>query len=322
MTYIILRKMLLKTHNQFVLFADKYYLLIWRTFFIMRKKFTGDVHPESYPYVSGDSFRALADHIHDETGTFDPVSVKQGDVVFVSNPLTLPYLQTIHPQIKHPYILIEHNGDNSIGKETADMLDEKIIRFYAQDVIYAHDKITPIPIGIENLRYHINGIPSLFNRIRRSIEKYPPIRKNRIFFFFSVDTNPAERGPAKEYFLSHMLMDTVVGMLSPRLHLKTLMTYKFVVSPPGNAIESCRTWEALYMKTVPIVKDFVAMRYFASLGLPVWIVNDWHELSNCTDGALSKKYDEFIKNANWEPLHMDFWMNQIRTEQEKARNAQ
>lgn len=310
-----------KPPNLLAVFIDRYYLLAWRVLFRIKNIVMGDTRPSSYPYISGDGFRALTNHIHDETGTFDPSMVNLGDIVFVSNPLILPYLQTIHLQIKHPYILIEHNGDNSIDKSVANLLDEKIIRFYAQDVIYAHVKITPIPIGIENLHFHVNGVVSLFSRYRRSIERRAPVRKNRIFFFFNIGTNPAERVPAKEYFLRQLSMDTVKGMLSPRFHLKTLMNYKFVASPPGNAIESCRTWEALYMKTVPIVKDFVAMQYFATLGLPIWVVNKWEEVGGCTEQELSIKYEYFMENANWQSLHMDFWIKKIQKDQAIARGT-
>lgn len=311
--------MQIATQNKPLILLDRYFLIFWRVLFRVKKRITGDTRPGSYPYISGDSFRALADHIHDETQTFNPSDVRQGDVVFVANPLTLSFLQKIHPLIKNQYILIEHNGDDSIGKTIADLLDEKIIRFYAQDVTCEHKKIIPIPIGIENLHFHVNGVVALFNRFRHKIDVRPRTRKNRIFFFFSISTNPAERAPAKEYFLGHSSMDTVVGMLSPRMHLKTLMKYKFVASPPGNAIESCRTWEALYLKTIPVVKDFVAMRYFASIGLPIWIVKDWKELEGYSEGDLSRKYDDLIKNANWEPLHMDFWIKKISLDQKKYR---
>ncbi len=298
---------------------DRYLSAFTRKIYKAKMKFAKNKRPSSYPYLSGDSFRALADHIHDETGTFDPNAVQKGDIVFVNNPLTIPYLKTVHPHIKHPYILIEHNGDNSIDKEVIDLLDDKIIRFYAQDLVYGGDKVIPIPIGLENAHFHINGITSLFDYLRNYVERHPPVRKNRAFFFFNVGTNPKERGPAKEYCLKHPCMDTTTGMLSPKVHLKTLMTYKFVVSPPGNAIESCRTWEALYIKTIPIVKEFVSMNYFASLGLPIWIVKDWSELDGYSEADLAKKYDELMRDAKWDALYMDFWIKKIKDDQKEAR---
>ena len=150
---------------------DRFSARIERKLFKIKLFFSKNKRPSSYPIISGDSFRALADHIHDETGTFNPDDVKKGDIVFVNNPLTKSYLETVHPKIKNQYILIEHNGDNNIDKTVTDLLDDKIYRFYAQDVVEAHEKIIPIPISIENLHIYINGIPRVLNTIRRKIKK-------------------------------------------------------------------------------------------------------------------------------------------------------
>ncbi len=307
-TYVNMKK---EDPSNFIIYIFKHQLRARRFLFRTIHKLIGQSRPSSYPYPSGDSFRALADHIHDETGSFAPKDVKKGDIVFVSNPLTLQYLREIHPQIENPYILIEHNGDFDIGKEVADLIDDKIIKFYAQDLIYAHEKIVPIPIALENWHYYMNGIPSVFNRIKRKNSKRLPLKKDKVLYRFSLHTNPNERKPALEYVSKHPMFETFTDMLPPTLHIRKLTGYKFVVSPPGNAIESCRTWEALYVRTVPIVKDSVAMRYFVSLGLPIWIVKEWNELDMLNEETLKVKYESFMKNPNWEPLHMDFWIKLI-----------
>lgn len=298
---------------------EKNYMRGKRVLFRLWKKILGRNRPSSYPHVSGDSFRALADHIHDETRTLTPDNVQAGDIVFVSNPLTLDYLKNIHPQIKNPYILIEHNGDFSIDREYAELLDDKIIRFYAQDVVYEHPKIICIPLALENLHYYVNGITSLLDSFRKRIRRHPPERKNRIFYQFNIGTNPAERGPALKYFSAHPAMDTINAHLSPRFHWSILSQYKFVASPPGNAVESSRTWEALCLGTVPIVKDFACMRYFSEIGLPLWVIKDWQELEEYDEERLALKYDELMEKANWKPLFMDFWINLIRQDQENYR---
>lgn len=310
-----------KMPSRLTVAIDRRYLLTRRFFFNLKQKVLGKPRPGSYPYISGDSFRELADHIHDESTTFNPEDVALGDIVFVNNDLVLPYLQTIHTQIKNPYILISHNSDASIDKTIADLIDDKIVHYYAQDAVYAHEKIVPIPIGLENLHFYANGVTSFFDSWIKKITRDPPQRKNKAFFRFNIRTNPEERGPAQEYFSKHPLMETTTYKLSPILHAKKLMTYKFVASPPGHAIESCRTWEGLYLKTIPITKDFVATRYFQSLGLPIWIVKDWKELDSLTENDLAVKYDGFIKNASWEALRMDFWIKKIRHDQEKTRSS-
>lgn len=309
--------------NPISLTFNKYIMVLRRGLY--RKvwmRITGNARPSSYPYVSGDSFRALTKHVHDEEATFNPADVQQGDIVFVCNGYAHAYMETLHKEIKHPYILLIHNGDISIDQAFADKIDDKIVRCYAQDVTYAHDKLIPIPIALENIKYYMNGIPFVFDRLIRKMKRKPPVKQNRILYRFSIHTNPTVRIPALEYFSKHPLMETFSEMLPPSLHLRKLMTYKFVASPPGNSIESCRTWEALELRTIPIVKDFVAMRYFESIGLPLWIVKEWDELDAYkTEEALSAKYNELMKNPNWEPLRMDYWIRQIEADQQAARSA-
>lgn len=312
-----------KMPHPFLLFLEKHRLRAGRALFRIKSKITGNKRLSSYPYLSGDSFRAIADHIYDETQTFEPEVVQPGDIVFVNNPLTRSYLTDVHPRIKHPYVLIEHNGDYPIDKSIADLLDDKIIHFYAQDVVYDHEKIIPIPIGLENYHIHQAGVPGIYTPLIKKVEKHTEKikakRKNRILFRFSTQHNPEERAPAHAYFSQHPLMETFTTMLPPTFHAEKLTTYKFVASPPGNSIESSRTWEALYLKTIPIVKDFTAYRYFASTGLPMWIVKDWKELEGLTEESLAKKYDEFMANAKWDALYMDFWIAKIKADQATVR---
>ena len=39
--------------------------------------------PTSYPYITSDSFRVLANHVYDDTLDFNPDNVQKNDVVFV-----------------------------------------------------------------------------------------------------------------------------------------------------------------------------------------------------------------------------------------------
>jgi len=290
-----------------------------RILFKMQAVITRRLRPTAYPYVTGDSFRVLADHVFDQDATFDPVAVAERDIVFVGQEFLKKFFTKIHPVIQTPYILICHNGDAPVDHEIIEYIDDKIIHFFAQDVVVGHEKVTPIPIGLENLSYYINGPTILFRYLHRIAKSFGGQRKNKIFFNFSVSTNPTERGYAQDLFVKNPVMETATRFLTPYRHGKTLMKYKFVASPPGNAIESSRTWEALYLKTVPIVKGFVAMRYFESLGLPMWIVEDWSELNSVTEKDLSKKYNEMMSAASWDALHMDFWIKKIAKFKNSAR---
>jgi hypothetical protein len=305
--------MIKKTKDWVIFHTDKKMLQIERKLFHLRLRFCKNKRPSSYPYLAGDSFRALAQHIHDETGTFEPSAVKKNDIVFVGQSYLFHYFTDIHPKVSERYVLICHNGDYpQIDENIFPYIDEKIIHFFAQDVITEHPKVTPIPIGLENKYRHTVGMTNHFDYFRGKIKKSPPRRKNRIFYSFNPATNPTERVPAKEYFSKHPLMDTPERFLSSRQHNQQVTTYKFVASPPGNSIESNRTWESLYLQTIPIVKNYASYRYFVSLGLPMWIVNDWQELEGLTEGMLAARYQEMIAGASWEAMHMDFWIKKIQ----------
>jgi hypothetical protein len=285
-------------------------------FKLYRKSFRTIFHtlksrPGSYPYITGDSFRLLADHIHDETNTFNPALVEKGDIVFVGNPQMEYFFKKIHPQIKNKYILIQHNGDNHVDENIAHYIDDKIFRFYAQISTVKHEKIISIPIGIENKHHGIEGFSFLMKwKIPTKEAKKP-----RIFFHFSVQTNPGERGPALTYFKTHLLMDTIEKFVPYITYKNILASYCFTVSPAGNTLGSHRTWEALYLRTIPVVKRTIDAESWVSLGLPIWIVDNWNELDNLSEQILKSKYEEMMENASFEAIQMDYWIKKIRDDQ-------
>jgi hypothetical protein len=95
-----------------------------------------------------------------------------------------------------------------------------------------------------------------------------------------------------------------------RNYHKTLSQYKFTLAPSGMGYDTMRLWEALYMKTIPIVTDCTALRHFEDL--PILYSKDFSEL---TEEYLLEKYEE-ISNKTWnfDKLFMPFWKKQIETE--------
>jgi lysyl-tRNA synthetase class II len=66
----------------------------------------------------------------------------------------------IHRNIRNKYILISHNSDRNITEKDKAYIDDKIIFWFAQNLKYQSKKeiIGSIPIGLENLRYQLNGV--------------------------------------------------------------------------------------------------------------------------------------------------------------------
>ena len=93
-------------------------------------------------------------------------------------------------------------------------------------------------------------------------------------------------------------------------YLKNYKKYKFTLTPYGNGMDCHRTWEALLMKTIPIIKtgplDFLYKYY----DLPILIINDWNELNFITEEKLDTYYDSlYSKFKNIEKMNVEYFLN-------------
>jgi hypothetical protein len=261
--------------------------------------------------VSGDTLRAYADHIFDETTpTFDPQKVKAGDVVFVKTDwghLEI-FFTKYHPEIAFPYVLLTHNSDYGTPGPFANYLDNpQLLGWFAQNVEEGpHPKLHPIPIGIAN-RCWRHGNPDTFS-------SFLPLAKNTdrsvlCYLNFQPANYPKERFHVWNLFASKSWC-SVSKPKSLSKYLKDLSRSKFVLSPRGNGVDCHRTWEALLMGAIPIVRTSHLDPLFEDL--PVLIVQNWEMV---TEAYLNQQYKRMKrKNYNLEKLFIDFWIKRIRLE--------
>jgi hypothetical protein len=83
----------------------------------------------------------------------------------------------------------------------------------------------------------------------------------------------------------------------------------FVLSPHGNGLDCHRTWEALCMGCIPIVKTSRLDSLFADL--PVWIVSDWTDV---TEASMRFVKEDFAnKQFKYEKLTLKYWQTEINS---------
>ena len=66
----------------------------------------------------------------------------------------------------------------------------------------------------------------------------------------------------------------------PSEYYSGLSQYKFSVCPTGNGIQAPKLFEALLVRTIPVVEDELAHRQLVQLGIPLVIVQDWEDISS------------------------------------------
>lgn len=262
------------------------------------------------PYVTGDGFRAIADHLYDETYKIrDASPVKPYDIIFIKSDYIDEFIAKIIPDLKVPFIMITHNSDDGPKAHHRKFLKNPyIVAWFAQNANrMPNKKLIPIPIGLEN-RYVMDAQKfALIKQARNSRVK----KDINLYINCSVSTNPGDRKPLYSNWMRRKFR--VEKRVSIPEYLDKVARAKFVASPPGNGFDCHRTWEALYMGSYPIVKTSHANPLFD--GLPVLFVNNYISFSA---GYLEKMYQKYRRDTyNMEKLRMEYWWDLIRSYQKK-----
>ena len=191
---------------------------------------------------------------------------------------------------KNSFKLILHNADDSFEKEHLKYFDiPNCKQIFTQNVNVLDSRVEFLPIGIANHFWKWGDTKKVVDVILEDIEKTDLVydhfqeRDNRVKCYESVRREGIP----------------IVGTMEYEDYLQKLKSYKYCVSPEGNGIDCYRTWEALYMKTIPICKRSILVEEFSKT-FPIYIVDDWKDL-DVKD--LEKQYDTF----NWDNWYqLDF----------------
>ena len=263
--------------------------------------------PTSWPFISGDGFRALAQHAFDEISDFDPAQVENNDAIFVRSDFVIDFFEHKHPHIKNKYIIITHNNDQNIDKSYERYIDEKVIHWFGQSVLFKHPKASPIPSGIQNLRERNNSIGKRSFFDRKEIKKDGPMS---IRYGFSVRSNPERVLIEKK--LEACPLAKRIGTANQNEYFEEVAKSYFLIGPPGRSIDCHRNWEAIYLKTVPIVLREPMTEYFKGIGLPMLLIDSWGAINDLTEEFLEKEYRAMWGTTNHFPqAFMDYWQKEI-----------
>jgi hypothetical protein len=218
--------------NSPVTFKTHVFNIKYKTIYVVKRKLkrilVEKLHlnrTNNYPYISGDGFRNLAQHIYDESSDFHPENVQIGDIIFMNPDFIEDYFTHKHPHIKHKYILITQNSDLGIEKRHTDLIDDKIAHWFAKNVLHGHPKVTPIPIGLTNNFLNKIGKTSDMSTIRATDLSH---KTTGISFGFSLASGQ-ERIKLQESLKKHMFGFHVFEK-TQSAYFKKMSTYSFVAS--------------------------------------------------------------------------------------------
>jgi hypothetical protein len=244
---------------------------------------------------------------------------KSNSTVYFCNTAIKYDFMTIFNAIREPVVLVTGDSDDTMdesffGPIIAYIESNKIVKWYCQNCTYDHPKIIRMPIGLD---YHstqdirnMHITPVDHDNMLKDIANHAKPMHNRIIacysnFHFEINRHP-DRQDAVNKIPSHLVF--YESSRTERItSYKNQSQFAFVLSPHGAGLDCHRTWEALILGCIPIVKKSGLDPLYEAL--PVLIVNDWTEINR----ELLMETLEKFKNMtfNYERLTLEYWKSRF-----------
>ena len=250
--------------------------------------------------------------------------------------ITTRSLQKLQTFPNQPFILLTGDSDDSVDYYNYYSGIDQILRnpflkkWYVQNwALPLHPKIRILPIGLDyhslsrrenplmSLSYAINppkklGWGDLSNPLEQeqSLENIQKPLKRRMLCYVNFNKGYKDRSDALKEIPSQLIYKRE-KRISRIDCWHEMSNYYFVISPHGNGLDCHRTWEALALGCIPIVK-----KSWLSVGelyedLPVLIVDNW---SDITQELLEKTKKELFTNKIPKKMYITYWKNLIMTD--------
>jgi hypothetical protein len=263
------------------------------------------------------SIRQLIDYNFNE--------LKPNSTIYVCGSAISEFISIAH-QIPVNYVLVSGDCDETISYDIFDSsvnLNEfidspNLIHWFSQNCVISHPKITLIPIGLD---YH-----TLSNANHEWGPKMLPTEQDKLLLLLSSTVNKRIN---KAYSNFHHFtkskfgcdrIDAINQIPSNLIYYEPAKLqrldswinqreYAFVVSPHGNGLDCHRTWEALALGCIPIVKTSPLDILYKDL--PVLIVQKWSDITQELLDTTANSYSN--KNFNINKLTLKYWIDLINS---------
>lgn len=275
---------------------------------------------------SSHNAKPVSSHPHIEPNLLS--NHRSGRSIYVCTDALQNFAENFLPQIREPFVLV--SGDSDVPIDDA-MLSRPAIsallahahleNWYAQNLATQHPKLVALPIGLD---YHtmwerpgLWGITAVSpiaqeNALLNALSASPEFNQRYLTAYCNWHFAMG-RGDRQECFDR---MDKSVCFFEPSAVPRNSTWLRqaecmFVVSPEGAGMDCHRTWEAILLGCVPIVKKNALAGLFADL--PVLLVDDWQEVNR---DALMQYFQALPERKfDFSPLFRHYWTSKLAGDQ-------
>jgi len=261
-----------------------------------------------------------------------PNSTSKPTVIFMES-AKLHNLVKIINKVQTRIILVTGDSDATIPGDLftshKDFLqfieNDKIVHWFSQNCTATHAKLSPMPIGMD---YHTR-----INTTRWG-PKVSPLNQEIQLKEIRNKAKPFWEREYKCYSNHHFSTTTRYGKIDRTSAVKEIpkelvfyepennkkdrhiswekqINFGFVVSPLGNGYDCHRTWEALILGCIVVMKHNAIDQLFADL--PVLLVDEWNQVTQELLDATVKEYRN--KTFCYKKLTLKYWTDLIKSHQ-------
>lgn len=279
----------------------------------------------SEPYLSGYTYASLANqgmcdkgdtpYMHEKFTGIKIHQVTDGEILYVTGNKVSGFFKTGAKYINEKYKLITAQWDEGVTESIINNLPDNIIRWYTINANIDHDKITPIPLGLQNLHWrrddNLQSNPATY-------QKYHSFNKTKdVLASFSVRNRSYERQACLDHARKNIPEEKLcVKMFSPTdrkfddfvdQYFQLASEFRFILCPWGAGYDTHRLWEAMYLGAIPVTRMCPAYRDFRDY--PIIFIDKWENLSM---DYLNILYDQKLEQLKVEPrIYFDYWKKVI-----------
>jgi len=244
--------------------------------------------------------------------------------IYLCTDLIVYFIQNILPKIKNTFVLVTGDSDIMVSEDIPVLTNNiYLLKWFAQNTkVQNHPKIVQLPIGLD---YHTiynnpnhpwkseneNSFPirqeAVLLGIRNGMKGFID-REKKIYVNFSISNDRFGDRELSLKSINPKILSINNKFIKRTKNWENMINYAFVLSPAGVGLDCHRTWEALCLGCIPIIKkSYCFDKMFEDL--PVLIVNNWDDI---TEQLLQNTINEFKgKIFNYDKLSLNYWKRLI-----------
>jgi hypothetical protein len=274
-------------------------------------------------FVSIWEIEQLCHHNYPESTPTEP-----GQTLFVHPNQLHEFAEKVLPTLTVPFVLVTGCSDYTIPfhfKKATTLIFKSpvVLKWFAQNCAMKLGKLEHLPIGMDYHQRSVQEVDDIFEGLsvlssdqpsqeysaeeqEKDIEALTQVEIKPICygnFHFSTSTTYGNDREEAVLKIPKECIEYEEERLPRQKVFEKMSQYKYVVSPFGNGLDCHRTWEALAVGCIPIIRSSGLDPLFE--GLPVMIVNDWSEITR-------ERLDTFVPDkSKIEKCTVGYWIKEL-----------